>query len=58
MFCRAYSVSQLYKCASRSLSLMMSWNIVVHKDEIRPVLFIERHNDAINDDVQKCGAFL
>ena len=34
----------------------MSWSIVVHEDEIRPVLFIQEHNDRINDVIQVvCG---
>jgi len=30
----------------------MSWSIVVHEDEIRPVLFMQGHNDWINDVIQ------
>ncbi len=30
----------------------VSWGIVVHEDEIRPVLLMQRHNDWINDVIQ------
>ena len=31
---------------------LMSWSIVIHEDEIRPVLFMQGHNDWINDVIQ------
>ncbi|MEQ2206759.1 hypothetical protein XENOCAPTIV_002493 [Xenoophorus captivus] len=31
---------------------LMSWSIVVHEDEIRPVLLMQAHNDWITDVIQ------